>query len=94
MSRRLVLVLALVACVLVPSLARAEKKDPKVKLAAQKGLDWLVGEQHRQGYWEANQGQYRVAMTATFAFTQIGDASSAKTREPPGQARWGRWLKV
>lgn len=44
--------------------AQAERKDPQAKLAALRGLDWLAGEQHRQGYWEANQGQYRVAMTA------------------------------
>jgi hypothetical protein len=50
---------------LVPGLsAEAKPRDPKVKLAAEKALDYLAREQHRQGYWEANQGQYRVAMTA------------------------------
>ena len=76
MSRRLVLVLALVTCVLVPNMARADKKDPKIKLSAQRGLDWLVGEQHRQGYWEANQGQYRVAMTALSGNAMLCEGST------------------
>ena len=39
-------------------------KDPKISLAVRRSLDYLAGEQRRQGYWEANGGQYRVAMTA------------------------------
>jgi hypothetical protein len=55
-----------VCCSLVVPAIGADRpgKDPKVKLAASKALDWLAREQRRQGYWEANQGQYRVAMTA------------------------------
>lgn len=52
-------------------------KDPKVRLAATKGLDWLVGEQHRQGYWEANGGQYRVAMTALAGNAMLCEGSTA-----------------
>ena len=29
-----------------------------------RALDYIAREQRRQGYWEANGGQYRVAMTA------------------------------
>ena len=54
----------------------AEKKDPKGKLSAQRGLDWLVGEQHRSGYWEANQGQYRVAMTALAGNAMLCEGST------------------
>ena len=39
-------------------------KDPKISLSVRKALDYLAGVQRRQGYWEANSGQYRVAMTA------------------------------
>ena len=56
--------------------AQADKKDPKLKLAARRGLDWLVGEQHRSGYWEANQGQYRVAMTALVGNAMISEGST------------------
>jgi hypothetical protein len=58
------------------TVVRGEPKDPKIKLAAQRGLDWLVGEQHRSGYWEANQGQYRVAMTALSANAMLCEGST------------------
>ena len=44
--------------------APAAKRDPKVQASVEKALEFLVREQRRQGYWEANGGQYRVAMTA------------------------------
>ncbi len=56
--------------------AWADRKDPKLKLAAKRGLDWLVGEQHRSGYWEANQGQYRVAMTALVGNAMLCEGST------------------
>src|SRR5579872_5988966 len=43
---------------------QAGRVDPKTKAAVGRALDWLAREQKRQGYWEANQMQYRVAMTA------------------------------
>jgi hypothetical protein len=51
-------------------------KDPKVKLAAAKALDYLSREQRRQGYWEANQGQYRVAMTALVGTALLCEGST------------------
>jgi len=56
--------------------ASGQTKDPKAKLAAQRGIDWLVSEQHRSGYWEANQGQYRVAMTALAANAMLCEGST------------------
>jgi len=50
--------------------------DPKAKLAATKALDWLAREQHRQGYWEANGGQYRVAMTALAGNAMLCEGST------------------
>jgi len=60
---------ALIAAVVVSSACNSawaikKKKDPKVTLAVTRSLDYLAREQRRQGYWEANSGQYRVAMTA------------------------------
>jgi hypothetical protein len=55
--------------------ARAAK-DPKIALSVRKGLDWLAGEQRRQGYWEANGGQYRVAMTALAANAMACEGST------------------
>ena len=48
----------------MPRTARAARRDPKIEAAVGKALDYLSREQRRQGYWEANQGAYRAAMTA------------------------------
>lgn len=74
MARLLILLTALVGCV---STAAAQHSDPKGRVAAHKALDWLAGEQHRQGYWEANGGQYRVAMTALAANAMLAEGSTA-----------------
>lgn len=57
--------LVLGSAVFAPSRpAQAGRLDPKIKRDVERALDWLAHEQRRQGYWEANGGQYRVAMTA------------------------------
>jgi hypothetical protein len=56
-------VLAAVFCT-PPQTAAAKNNDPKIKRSVSLALDYLAREQRRQGYWEANGGQYRVAMTA------------------------------
>lgn len=48
----------------LPATLTEKTQDPKVALAVSKALDYLAREQRRQGFWEANNGQYRVAMTA------------------------------
>jgi len=50
-----------------------------VKLAVSKGLDYLAREQRRQGYWEANGGQYKVAMTALSANAMSCEGSTTTT---------------
>lgn len=59
-----------------PSEAAKRKKDPKIQNAIKKGLDYLSREQHRQGYWDANTGQYRVAMTALAANALLMEGST------------------
>jgi len=44
--------------------AQGAEKDLPAERAADRALEYLAREQRRQGYWEANSGQYRVAMTA------------------------------
>lgn len=56
--------------------AWAGKLDPKIKREAGRGLDFLAREQRRQGYWEANGGQYRVAMTALAANAMLCEGST------------------
>jgi hypothetical protein len=55
---------------------QAGKKDPKVQAAVTKALDFLAREQRRQGYWEANGGQYRAAMTAMAGMAMLCEGST------------------
>lgn len=54
---------------------RADEVDDTVR----KGLDYLVSQQNRQGYWTANEGQYRVAMTALAGTALLAEGSTATT---------------
>lgn len=56
--------------------AFAEKPDPKVERVVKRGCDWLAKQQRRQGYWEANSGQYRVSMTALAANALLCEGST------------------
>lgn len=56
--------------------AWARRQDPKIKLAVTRALDYLVRDQKRQGYWEANGGQYRVAMTALSGMALLCEGST------------------
>ena len=71
------LLVAIVCVVLIGSIAAEDKKrDPKVDAAVTKGLDYLAREQHRQGYWEANNGQFRVAMSALSGTAMLSEGST------------------
>jgi len=76
--------LVLIGLLLTSSPASAARKDPKFALAVKRALDYLAREQRKQGYWEANGGQYRVAMTALAANAMACEGSTT-TR--------GRYLK-
>ncbi|MEP3480409.1 MAG: prenyltransferase/squalene oxidase repeat-containing protein [Fuerstiella sp.] len=47
--------------------------------AVRGSLDYLVSIQKRQGYWEAEQGQYRVAMTALAGTALLAEGSTSTT---------------
>ena len=52
-------------------------RDKRVRQAVTKGLDYLAREQQEnQGYWEANGGQYRVAMTALAGLAMLAEGST------------------
>lgn len=57
-------------------LIAAKTRDPKVKKAVSSALEFLAREQRRQGYWEANGGQYRVAMTALAGNALLAEGST------------------
>ncbi len=50
-----------------------------VDAAVRRGLDYLVGQQNRQGFWVARNGQYRVAMTALAGTALLAEGSTATT---------------
>src|SRR5713226_2175750 len=58
------LALGLVVSLAAVNQLRAEELAPQYRGAIQKGLEWVAKQQHRDGHWEANGGQYPSAMTA------------------------------
>jgi hypothetical protein len=60
----------------------AEPEAAKVPLKYQpnidKGLKWLVEQQHKDGHWEAAAGQYAVAMTAFAGLALLSEGSTTK----------------
>ena len=60
-------------------LAAQKRKDPKTQQAIDKALDYLARTQRRQGYWEANSSQYRVAMTALAGTALLCEGSTTTT---------------
>jgi hypothetical protein len=56
--------------------ALAQQMDPEIEDAVNRALDYLVREQRRQGYWEANGGQYRIAMTALAGLALLCEGST------------------
>ncbi|HEY7313144.1 MAG TPA: prenyltransferase/squalene oxidase repeat-containing protein [Gemmataceae bacterium] len=76
-SPRYVLVLtALALAALTAPLARAEEMSAEQRKAVQKGLDWLVKNQHRDGHWEAAGGQYPVTMTGISGMAMLMEGST------------------
>lgn len=59
----------------LPSSAQISRKDPKITKATSRALDWLARQQ-KHGYWEANGGQYRVAMTALSGMAMLSEGST------------------
>lgn len=56
--------------------ATAAEKDPRVEEAVRHGLDYLARTQTKQGYWTANNNQYRVAMTALAGNAMLCEGST------------------
>ena len=59
--------------------AAAREIRPDVQRSVTKALDYLAREQRRQGYWQANSGQYRVAMTALAGVAMLAEGSTTTT---------------
>lgn len=72
---RFVVILAF--CVAAPSgMTASAQTDAQVQKAVTRSLEYLARNQKRQGYWEANGGQYRVAMTALSGIALLAEGST------------------
>ncbi|MFQ5731738.1 MAG: prenyltransferase/squalene oxidase repeat-containing protein [Planctomycetaceae bacterium] len=80
MKTTAILVLAAVAasCVSGPAFAK-KRRDKKTDAAVRRGLDYLAAQQRPQGYWDANTGQYRVAMTALAGMALVCEGSTTNS---------------
>ncbi len=75
MSHRIFVVAVILVCpVIQPRVAAADVGDTGTR-----ALDFLVNQQKRQGYWEADQGAYRVAMTALVGTAMLAEGSTTTT---------------
>lgn len=69
--------LAMAICVVPTGAGTARAADnPHAERAVRRSLEYLSREQRRQGYWEANSGQYRVAMTALAGIALLTEGST------------------
>src|SRR5262245_20256788 len=75
--------LCTLACSLQASLigsvpARGDELPDDVRASVDKGLDWLVKTQARDGHWEGNGGQYQTAMTALAGMALLMEGSTLR----------------
>jgi hypothetical protein len=68
--------LALLTTLVAP--ARADEPPERVREAVRRGLTWLAQTQARDGHWEANGGQYPVALTALSGMALLMDGSTLR----------------
>ena len=64
---------------LLAMISDCKAADESVEEVVNRGLDYLESTQKRQGYWEANQGQYSVAMTALCGTAMLAEGSTTTT---------------
>jgi hypothetical protein len=84
---------AILVAVLTPSLIRADEPAPKHRPAVEKGLSWLVKNQHRDGHWEAKGGFYPGPMTALAGMALLADGSTLREgRYADNLQRATRWI--
>lgn len=65
----------------------AEELPPNYQQAINKGLEWVAKNQHRDGHWEANGGQYPSAMTALGGMVLLMEGSTLREGKYAEQIR-------
>lgn len=69
---------ALAVAGVLPLSVQAEELSPEVRAAVDKGLAYVAGQQFRDGHWEANGGQYPMAMTALAGMALLMEGSTIR----------------
>ncbi len=57
---------------------RTEEIPPEYRPMVEKGLNWLVKQQHKDGHWDAAGGQFATAMTGIAGVTLLMEGSTMK----------------
>jgi hypothetical protein len=70
--------LALILGLGMPCSVHAEQLAPEYQAMVKKGLEWVAKQQHRDGHWEANGGQYPSAMTALAGMVLLMEGSTLR----------------
>src|SRR5437016_1323601 len=60
------------------SMARAEELPSRYREVVSKGLEYLGKQQHRDGHWEGNGGQYPTTMTALAGLAMLMEGSTVR----------------
>lgn len=58
--------------------ARADEITPEVQKTIDKGLDWILKQQQRDGHWECNGGQYPPVMTSLCGMALLMEGSTLR----------------
>jgi hypothetical protein len=61
-----------------PRSTRSEDLPPRYREVVNKGLQWLVKQQHRDGHWEANGSNFASAMTAMCGTVLLMEGSTIR----------------
>src|SRR5262249_22534291 len=85
MKRSLALAAGALLLAAGPRPARAEDMPPKYKQVVSRGLDYLARTQARDGHWEANGGQYPMAMTGLAGMALLMEGSTAREGRYPAR---------
>jgi len=67
-----------VALMLLVVPARGDELEAQYKEVVNKGIQWVVSQQHRDGHWEANGGQYPTTMTGLSGMVLLMEGSTLR----------------
>jgi len=78
---------------LAPSVLHGAEIPMKYRETVNKGLEWIVSQQHKDGHWSANGDQYPVSMTALAGMALLMEGSTIREGKYAKQIRHAAdWL--